>query len=55
MLAKINRVTHELDLVALSYKIFYRVSLLLSFVENIFASGEAKRVRENENLRVVCE
>ena len=35
-LEKINRTTYELGLVVMSLGIFYRVSLLLSFVEKYF-------------------
>ena len=40
-LVKTNRTTHELGLVVMSLEIFYRVSLHLSFVENIFESAGA--------------
>ena len=46
---KTNRTTYELGLVVMSLGIFYRVSLLLSFVEKIFLKvAEQVRVRGSE-------
>jgi hypothetical protein len=42
MLVKTNRVAYELCLVVMSLGIFCKVSLLLSFVENMFSRGGAK-------------
>jgi len=46
MLVKTERTTRELGLVVMSLGIFYRVSLLLSFVEKYFLQViEQERVR----------
>ena len=50
MLVKTNQTTHELGLVVMSLGIFYRVSLLLTFVEKIFLKVvEQVRVRGSED------
>jgi hypothetical protein len=47
---KTNQTTRELGLVVMSLGNIAEFPCTLSFVENIFASGRAKRVRESEKM-----